>query len=364
MLSGLPGGEANASPAIVWNETAAGGELRVCGLPAASLAATGAARLAPALEVRAFDAGLASPPKDLPALWGAYQAEGGCLVFRPRHRPAPGMALHAAFRGEIFDRLAGTNGTKSQQLHLELAAAPSATEVAEIWPTGDTLPENQLRLYVTFSAPMSLKGIENNLRLRDAAGDEIADAFVDVPGGLWDPGRRRLTLILHPGRVKSGIAIGEQMGKVLTKGQEIHLEIGPQARDAEGAPLREGRSCTWTIGPPQTGALDSARFRLDVGPGDRAPLEIEAPVPLDRALALTSFAVRHGERELSGHLEVEPGERRLRFHPDQPWHRGQSHTLEIGPQLEDAAGNRLGASFERDPTRPVETEGARISFTP
>jgi hypothetical protein len=339
LAAGVAHPAAAAGPAIEWRE--AEGELRVCGLPAARLAALGEKRLGELLVVRAVDPAAESDEglAALPPLWGSYGRLEDCLLFRPRHQPAPGMVLRASFRGEPL-------ALAPLELRVELAKPESRTRVLELYPSGYEVPENLLRIYLSFSAPMSIKGIEKHVRLRDAAGNEIPLAFVDVPDGLWDPGRRRLTMFLHPGRVKSGITVGEEMGKVLIAGQEITLEVGAEARDAEGAPLFEGFRRRLEVGPAQRNALDAKTFALSIGREEKAALEIEFPVALDRALALNAFTVWQGGRQIAGGVELAPGERRLRFLPIEPWQRGEGYLLRVGELLEDVAGNRLGRPFE------------------
>ena len=336
LLIALP---AEAEPAIEWHERT--GELRVCGLPPTQLAALEETQLGKLLEVHAIDAATEQQADltSLPPLWGSYSRERDCLLFRPRHQPAPGMVLLARFRGEPLK-------APPLELRVERAKPESRARVLELYPSGFEVPENLLRIYLTFSAPMSLKGIEKHVHLRDAAGNEIGSAFVEVPDGLWDPGRRRLTLFLHPGRVKSGITVGEAMGKVLVAGEEIQIEVDAAARDAEGAPLLEGFRRRLKVGPPQKQALDAKTFQLSVGPGEKAALEVEFPVALDRALALNAFTVWQGGRQIEGSVELAPGERRLSFLPAESWRRGEPYALRIGELLEDVAGNRLGRAFE------------------
>ncbi len=48
-------------------------------------------------------------------------------------------------------------------------------------------------------------------------------------------------------------------------------------------------------------------------------------------------------------MELEPGERRLRFVPAVPWRRGETYVLRVAELLEDVAGNRPGRAFEAPP---------------
>lgn len=355
-----------AAPQLEWRAGDGQGELRLCGLPAAALAPLAADQLAEILWVRVVDAE-AAQEADLAALpppWGSFDRQQDCLFFRPRHQPAPGMVLRARFDAAAFDRLTGSAGSEPAELRVAMAPSAPTTRVEAIYPTAAELPENALRLYVHFSGPMSLKGIEKNVHLRDATGAEIPTAFVEVKDGLWDPGHRRLTLILHPGRVKSGIGIGEVLGKVLAEGATLKLEIDPAARDSAGAPLYAGGERSWRIGPPQRQPLDPAGFRLEVGPEPAAPLRVEAPVALDHALAASAFTVLHQGREIAGRWQIQPGEKRLEFLPDEPWQRGEPYQLRISAVLEDVAGNRLGRAFEVDARTSAAAAPVTLSFQP
>jgi hypothetical protein len=376
LLSGLLAGPAVfAAPTLEWRLAEGTGEVRVCGLAAASLASLatlGPEKLGEVLSVRVVDgeAEGRSDPASLPELWGRRMAEGECLLFRPRHQPAPGMVLRATFRGDAYDHLSGhdrlSRGEATPTLELRVVVPPPErrTRVVSIHPSGEQIPENLLRVYVTFSAAMSLKDIEKHVHLRDETGAEIPNAFVEIPGGLWDPGRRRLTLILHPGRVKSGIALGEAMGKVLQPGQGVTLEIDAEARDAEGASLLEGSRRKWRIGPAQRQALDVSQLRIAVPKEEGAAFEIEFPVALDRALALKAFTVKKEGQEVAGSFELETGEQRLRFEPEKPWRRGETYILEISAALEDVAGNRLGRAFEVSSDAAGEAAAAEIPWIP
>lgn len=336
LLAGaLPDG---AAPRIEWRAAGTGAGLRICG-PAAAHPER--------LEVHLVPPG-APVAADLPPLWGELAADGECALFRPRHRPAAGLELVVSAGGEILGRVA-------------LAPAKPRVQVDGIYPSGETIPANLLRLYVEFSGPMSLKGIEKHVHLRDARGDEIPTAFVEIPDGLWDPGRRRLTLLLHPGRVKSGIAVGEELGPVLRQGEAIRLEIDPEARDADGAPLAAGGERRWQVGSRQDGPLREGDFRLRAEPGE---LVVDAARSLDRALARGALRVLQDGREVPGEWRIEQGERRLRFAPAAPWRPGESGTLEIGARLEDVAGNRPGRAFEVEAGAAAEARPIAIPFRP
>ena len=69
-----------------------------------------------------------------------------------------------------------------------LGAAPS-TRVVQVYPSGDVLPSNQLRLYIYFSAPMSRGEAEHRIHVLDSHGQALPGIF--LPGDeLWDPNQQ------------------------------------------------------------------------------------------------------------------------------------------------------------------------------
>jgi hypothetical protein len=78
--------------------------------------------------------------------------------------------------------------------------------VSQVFPTADELPENQLRLYVHFSAPMGSKGGLDFIHLLDENGAEVEDPFLPLDAEFFNDDRTRYTVFFDPGRQKRGIA--------------------------------------------------------------------------------------------------------------------------------------------------------------
>ena len=67
------------------------------------------------------------------------------------------------------------------------------------------LPENLLKFYVHFSAPMSRGNIYDYIRLLNADGKQVELPFLEIDEELWDDSLTRLTLFIDPGRIKRGV---------------------------------------------------------------------------------------------------------------------------------------------------------------
>ncbi|MEM1202473.1 MAG: hypothetical protein AAGN66_04535 [Acidobacteriota bacterium] len=303
-----------------------------------------------------LEAAVASTTSDRQPLLGRYRVEGDLLVFRPRFPVAPGLVVVARVDGHRLRR-APARLTASYRVP-EPERSPS-TRVEAVYPTVDTVPSNLLRLYVHFSAPMAARGVLDHVRLVDGDGEPVPLAFVEVGEGLWDPGRTRLTLFVHPGRVKRGVGPNVAMGPVLREGEEVRLVIDAGALDAFGVPLAAGFERRYRVGPADRRSPDPGAWGLVAPAGGRDPLEVRLDAPADRALLERLPAVLDaGGQPVAGSVEIADGERTWRFVPDVPWRPGP-HVLEVPAALEDPSGNRVDGLFEAEPGQPRGDTGPR-----
>ena len=343
----------------------------VLGLPPAALARLDGARLAgpdgqALLVVRTAAAG-----DDLPAVLGARRVAGGALRFVPRLPFRPGLAYRARFDGAVFDRLTGSPAGTTADLQVRFAPPPAggaATRVEAVYPSADVLPENQLRLYVWFSAPMRRRGIGEGIRLVDAeSGEEVGEPFVEIADGLWDPSGRRLTVFFHPGRVKRGVGPRLAMGPPIRQGGRYRLEIDASLRDATGGTLAAGHAKAFSVGPPDRRSPRPSDWRLAPPPGPRAPLVVDFSEPLDHGLLLRLLRVVDASGdEVAGEVAIGHGEKRWSFVPRDPWRPG-AYALRVATSLEDLAGNTPDRLFDeatataREP-RPPSRKRVELPF--
>ena len=108
-----------------------------------------------------------------------------------------------------------------------------STTVARVYPSGDAVPENLLRMYIEFSGPMGRPTGIPHMKLLGPDGREIEGAFLPLDYEFWDRAHTRFTAFLDPGRVKSGILPNKQMGRALDAGP--HGDVRHQSRVARRA---------------------------------------------------------------------------------------------------------------------------------
>lgn len=273
----------------------------------------------------------------LPPVLARYELRGDVVRLTPRFPLEPGVAYRA--------RAGGVERT----FEAPRRAAARTTRVVAIHPAAPRVPANLLRWYVELSAPMEPGRALEHVRLLDEAGREVPDAFLRLDEELWDPARRRLTLLLDPGRVKRGIRTNVEAGAPLVAGRRYKLVIDPGWPDGRGAPLASGLEHEFEAGPDDRRAPDVARWRVESpGAGTRAPLVVEFGEPLDHALAARLLAVHDAAgRPVHGAATLAPGDAAWRFVPDAPWAAG-AYALRARATLEDVAGNSLARVFDAD----------------
>ena len=225
-------------------------------------------------------------------------------------------------------------------------ALAAAAAILAVRPSGPTVPANLLRISVVFDHPAVGPALPS-LELVDAAGRPIPAPFLEQE--LWSPDGRVLTLLLHPGRVKSGLLAHDLDGPVLTPGEVVTLR-------RNGDLLKR-----WTVGPARLQAVNPARWRLGPPPAQsRRPLVVALDAPID-AMDANLVALEGAEgRRVAGVAGLTHGEAAWRFTPARPWSAG-AYRLVVHPELEDPAGNRVAQAFEHA-SGPDPAPAAALSF--
>lgn len=326
----------------------------------ACLRATGLAD--EAVELSVF-AGEAAAAHRLQPAAGRFVRTTGTADFIPRFPFVPGLA---------YRLVVGPCAAFPEGLVLVLrrpkAQEPATAEVEAVHPEVKTVPLNLLKVYVRFSEPMAEGGARRGVRVEDArSGEALPGVFLDMDPELWDPERRRLTLLLDPGRIKRGLAPHQEAGYPLRAGVSVRITIGTEFRSAAGAPLRSAFSRVYAVGPALRRPVDPAgwRWRLPEE-GSADPLVVTFDRPLDRAMLDHALRVLDpAGRLLEGEGTPLRGEGAWRFRPSVGWRPG-AHRLIVKARLEDLAGNSLRRVFDRDLTRKgdlvTEAETLALGF--
>jgi hypothetical protein len=292
---------------------------------------------------------------DTATMPGVYSADNATVVFRPmfsldrereytiRFDP---RRLPVPRQGAAVARVVSLPGDP---------ATPAAATVARVLPAGGPIPENQLRFYIEFSAPMS-RNVPGTARLIDDSGNEIKRAFLTGNETGWNRERTRYTLLLDPARTRSG---ARATGRSLSAGRAYALVIDSSWKDANGRSLVRPFRYEFRAGPAINGPIVLADWSVRPARGaTREPLIVTFPRQLDRASLEGSLEVRtaHGD-PVAGRVALTPGDREWQFIPNAPW-KPEVYQLAVAPTIEDLAGNRIGRVFEPRDIKHVAAWGS------
>ena len=258
---------------------------------------------------------------DGPPMLGAVEVRGDAIRFLPRFPFEPGLRYSLRL------------GSISAAFVLPRAAAPP-TVVAGIHPTSGVLPANQLKFYVTFSGSMSVGEARRRVRLLDGRDREVARAFLHPEEELWDAARRRLTLILDPGRIKQGLRANLEDGAPLAAGAAYRLVVDGGWTDGRGRPLAAPFEKRFRVAAADRTLPDPAAWSVDApAAGSVEPLRLRFDEPLDFVLLQDSISVVAADgRTVGGRVGVPP----RRGRPDRT-RCGSTPTSRTSPATTSAA---------------------------
>ncbi len=242
-----------------------------------------------------------------------------------------------------------------------------APEVVSIDPTASELPANLLKFHIAFSEPMRRsRGIFDLFHIED----DYSGKRVEAPWRqleLWSEDHRRLTLWIHPGRVKQGVNLRTSMGPVLLPDRSYTLVIEAGLLSLAGVPTAEPtRKKFFTLAEDHE-RPSAKNWQLTLPKvGSKDALFVESPEPLDSMLAIrylrVSDAIGDDVELIVSTQDVADGKenhgRKFGLIPKQPW-RNEPYVIHAGEFLEDLAGNTPTRVFDTDLENPVAdaTEG-------
>jgi hypothetical protein len=380
VITAACGGATTAGPPAIRLVTAdegrSGAFVEVTGLPDRIIDALEDADYSP--EAWSAILRVAVGPNADPVL-GTHRIVDGTLRFLPEFPFDPGRQYHVSFdpariEGADQSTLAPLVATVS----LPATQAAPSTVVSRVYPSGEVVPENLLRMYVEFSAPMGRRSGIEHMKLLNGAGEEIAGAILPLDYEFWSPDHRRFTVFFDPGRVKDGILPNRQMGRPLERSASMTFVVSREWRDEHGLPLKDDYRRTFRVAAADTTPIDPAAWRIQAPPAPglperlgavprrRDPLVVTFPEPLDRGLLMRALGVRRDGAAVEGDIVLDANETRWTFTPRDPWRAGRYELLALDI-LEDLAGNQIGRAFEVDNFETVDKspdpQSIRLAFT-
>ncbi len=281
---------------------------------------------------------------------GAFEQKGNGLLFTP---------LIPFTRGMRYD--VRVRGTHAGDFEIPENNTGNAPHVTAVYPSGDTLPENLLKIYLYFDQPMR-EGLSGKyVRLIKNERDTIEGAFLDLQPELWNPERTILTLWLDPGRIKRDLQPNKRLGAPMQRGTHYRVVVSPAWADARGMKLAESYQKTFVTIKKDSLSPRPAQWAIQSPTSStKQPLKISFKEALDHSLLQEVFTIQDNNgTKVTGRWEIGKLEMYVNFIPDVNWKAGAYQIL-IEPRLEDLAGNNLVRAFDRDVTQKPEVATGEI----
>ena len=300
----------------------------------------------------------AEGPADRPAILGRVTREPDRLRFKPRFMFVTSLDYRAEFDAPAYCRLAGCRARATLSLVFRMPEPPAAaaTRVLTVSPQMAVVPENLLRFYVHFSGPMRTVDAHRYIRLVDDTGALVSEPFVVVRQGLWGPNRQRLTLVIHPGRIKRGVGPNMALGPVLRSGRRFRLIVDKAMPDASGRPLGESFVHEFLVSAPARSRLDPSRWTVVAPQTASEPVVLVLADSVDSALLQRlPYVERESGERVQGRVAVSVDAKTWSLTPQGGWRAGR-YRLIVPRSLEDLAGNTVDHRFEESSGRSLRSK--------
>lgn len=215
-------------------------------------------------------------------------------------------------------------------------------QVTGIFPSGDIIPENTLRFYIHFSAPMQPHVAFDHIKLLNADGIADEAAFMRFKQELWNEDRTRLTVLMDPGRIKRNVATNLELGPALQEGNDYRWVITDGWMPVQGETALKKFSKAFSIGPALRELPNSDKWRISSPRSDtRDALTIKFDRPFDAGLLQKSIKIKTTSDHLvDGIVTTSENETVWSFKPNDNW-SSKSLSIIVDSHLEDVAGNNF-----------------------
>jgi hypothetical protein len=277
--------------------------------------------------------------KDQPnGILGDYTSLSDRIVFTPAFPFTAGKEYEIFYKRKLL-----------KQISIPFPDSAEAPHLLNVYPSVDTLPENVLKLYLHFSAPMREGEALKHISLLNNKGDTLEGTFLDLQPELWNAERDVLTVWFDPGRIKRELIPNLALGNPLKSGEVYTLLITSDWKDTRGLHLKEDYRRSFFVAMRDSIAPDPNNWKINLPLGGTMdPLRIEFPEPLDYYLLKEVITIMDmNGKVVPGVFSVAPRQRGINYHPQAKWLEGE-YKVRVETHLEDLAGNNINRPFEQD----------------
>lgn len=281
-------------------------------------------------------------PADVPVT-GRYRVKGNTLQFSPLYD----LGYDREFEIQY------TSGSAILKKRFKTPAAPHSdriSKVEDVYPLADTVPYNTLFFNVRFTEPMMPdKEAYKHIKVYDEHGVERTQAWRQR--SFWLDSGRVLVLMIHPGRVKSGI---HYESPLFDSGKHYTVTVNKSIRDVNGNFIASDLTKRYYIsGIDKTSP--AARVKQIPAANTVKPLKLLFSEGMDHASVIDGVALYDGRGvAVPVHID-EDNDKQYNIIPSFSWQRG-TYTLVLKNAVYDFAANRINRLFEVSDAKELEKD--------
>jgi hypothetical protein len=212
---------------------------------------------------------------------------------------------------------------------------------------------------------MQEMGILNHIKLTNKEGENITGVFYENQYELWDINRTKVTLIIDPGRVKTGLSANRLMGRAFVEGEEYTLTVDSLLLDFNDQQLARSFSKTFVAVKEDRTPPRVELWHYNVPKSkSKQKLVIDFNDKIDHISAQTLIRITYKGKTVEGEILLKNQEQQSVFEPKKQWKKG-TYKIEVSPSLEDIATNSMNQVFDHKvgDLKNTNRQNSIINFT-
>ncbi|MDF1813398.1 MAG: hypothetical protein P1V20_14470 [Verrucomicrobiales bacterium] len=255
--------------------------------------------------------------------------------------------------GETYEARISVDGDVKERFEYRFQeSSRPPPKLVRVLPDTGKVPANLLKFYLEFDQPVREgRTIFDQIHIVDEDGRKVYSPWRRQE--LWSEDGKRLTLWIHPGRIKQGVNLRQQLGPVLVPGKKYELLLDASIQSPEGKKLGKTVRHPFVATADNRSKLDILRWNIKPPVSGEGTLVIETDRALDPFLVERHLRIFHDDEQLDTSVKWSQSQTKFIFSSPQPWQAG-SYRMEVDEYLEDLAGNTAVRVFDTDLELPTE----------
>ncbi len=283
------------------------------------------------------------------AVGSNYMLSGTVLTIQPLQTLAEGNSYEIQY---LHD-----GAVHKEQFTIALPTGSKEPPVVkQVYPIADTVPQNILCFQVRFATSMAPDPLAyQHVSIKDEAGKEITFAWRQK--SVWDDNNKLLMLMVHPGRVKSGI---HYMGPVFVEGKKFTVTIHKGMKDMYGNELPADVDRTYVIGAEDRNLPRILSVTSLAKQGTQDAIQISFSEGMDRACMTVGLRMYDARQQIVPYTLTDAGDdKTFILTPDNKWKKGK-YSILLDRTVSDFAANRMNRPFEVTDVKEMQKDEIEV----